>query len=189
LRPTFIRAAAFEQLLANGRSAAGEDIDPPPLVKLFTPDANATGLISELDPSDRNRASRLCDLSLGVPELGYASLAELASVRGSLGVPVELDVSFVATEPLSIDAETARAAGGIAAASFAAVPVTAMVQRMTCERCGSDDVARDACLGWDVDSQSWRLTAVFYYAHGHACEGETLQAQDVRLPAPSEDAV
>jgi hypothetical protein len=39
LIPTHLR----DQLLANGaRSAASEDIDPVPVVKLFTPDANAT---------------------------------------------------------------------------------------------------------------------------------------------------
>jgi hypothetical protein len=65
-----------------------------------------------------------------------------------------------------------------------------MMQRMTCSRCGSDDVARDAWACWDVYSQSWRRTAVFDYAHSHACEGETtLRAQEICLSAPSEDAV
>ena len=37
--------AERERLLANGRaSARGEEIDPLPVVKLFTPDANATWL-------------------------------------------------------------------------------------------------------------------------------------------------
>ncbi len=65
-------------LLANGRATAGgADLDPRPVVKLFTPDASATWLLTELDPDDPDRAFGLCDLGLGFPELGYVSLAEL----------------------------------------------------------------------------------------------------------------
>ena len=40
-------------LLANGReSSQNPDFDPAPVVKLFTPDAGATWLISEIDPDD-----------------------------------------------------------------------------------------------------------------------------------------
>jgi hypothetical protein len=61
---------------------------------------------------------------------------------------------------------------------------------MTCDHCGSDEVGREAWAGWDVDSQSRRLTAILDYAHCHVCEGKTaLQAQDVRPSAPSEAAV
>ena len=39
------------QLLANGRRhAAGQGLDPLPVVKLFTPDAHATWLLVSLDP-------------------------------------------------------------------------------------------------------------------------------------------
>ncbi|MBO0904047.1 DUF2958 domain-containing protein [Jiella sonneratiae] len=41
---TLITNAQRATMLENGsRSAAGEDIDPLPVLKLFTPDANATG--------------------------------------------------------------------------------------------------------------------------------------------------
>lgn len=94
--------AQRRELLANGqRSAAGDQIDPLPVVKLFTPDAGATWLLSELDPEDPDRAFGLCDLGLGCPEIGYVSLTELASVRGRLGLPVERDVHFAADRPLS----------------------------------------------------------------------------------------
>src|SRR3546814_17078293 len=97
-----------ERLLANGRrTAAGENIDPPPVVKLFTPDANATWLLTELDPAEPDRAFGLCDLGLGFPELGYVSLAELRRLRGTLGLPVERDLGFVAEPPLSIYANRA----------------------------------------------------------------------------------
>lgn len=102
------------QLLANGaRSAAGEDIDPKPVVKLFTPDAGATWLITEADPADPDHLFGLCDLGLGEPELGYFSLAEIQSVRGKLGLPVERDLYFTARYPLSRYAKQAHQAGMI----------------------------------------------------------------------------
>ena len=106
--------AQRRELTANGeRSAAGEAIDPCPVVKLFTPDASATWLLSELDPSDPERAFGLCDLGLGFPELGYVSLAELAAVRGRLGLPVERDLHFAADRPLSAYAAEAERHGRI----------------------------------------------------------------------------
>lgn len=102
------------QLLANGaRSAAGEDIDPKPVVKLFTPDAGATWLITEADPEDPDRLFGLCDLGLGEPELGYVSLDEIRSVRGKLRLPVERDLYFTAQHPVSWYAKLARHAGMI----------------------------------------------------------------------------
>ena len=106
--------AQRRDLMANGeRSAAGEPIDPRPVVKLFTPDAGATWLLTELDPTDLDRAFGLCDLDLGFPELGYVSLAELAAVRGRLGRPIERDVSFTSDRPLSAFAAEARRRGRI----------------------------------------------------------------------------
>ncbi len=106
--------AQRSELAANGeRSAAGEEIDPCPVVKLFTPDAGATWLLTELDPSDPDRAFGLCDLGLGFPELGYVSLVELAAVRGRFGLPVERDLHFTADRPLSDYADAARRRGRI----------------------------------------------------------------------------
>ena len=103
-------------LLANGaRTATGEEIDPQPVVKLFTPDAGATWLLTELDPEDQDRAFGLCDLGLGSPELGYVSMSELAAVRGRLGLPVERDRHFRPDKSLSAYARDARAAGRIGA--------------------------------------------------------------------------
>jgi hypothetical protein len=104
------------QLLANGvRSAAGEQTDPYPVVKLFTPDAGATWLLTELDPEDPDLAFGLCDLGLGCPELGYVRLSEIETVRGKLGLPVERDLFFQADKPLSRLASEAQAAGMIRA--------------------------------------------------------------------------
>ena len=41
-----------------------------PVVKLFTPDVNATWLLTELDPEDPDISFGLCDLGVGCPELG-----------------------------------------------------------------------------------------------------------------------
>ena len=65
------------QLLANGRRSLYNDaFDPPPTVKLFTPDAGVAWLLTEIDPDDYDHAFGLCDLGLGFPELSYVSLAE-----------------------------------------------------------------------------------------------------------------
>lgn len=77
-----------------------QEIDFYPVARLFTPDAQCTWLLTELDP-DTNIAFGLCDLELGMPELGYVSLDELNSVRGLLGLPVEVDEFFLAKYPLS----------------------------------------------------------------------------------------
>ena len=104
------------QLLANGRqSLTDEGFDPPPVVKLFTPDAGATWLLTEVDPDEDDRAFGLCDLGLGFPELGYVSLAELVAVRGRLGLAVERDLHFKADKPISAYAREARMSGRIVA--------------------------------------------------------------------------
>src|SRR5271154_3746944 len=95
-----------EQLLANGRAqdpvrGTDDEIDFYPVVKLFTPDAGCTWLLTEIDPQEPDLAFGLCDLGLGFPELGSVSLAELSALRGRLGLPVERDRHFTATKPLS----------------------------------------------------------------------------------------
>ncbi len=101
-------------LLDNGRKTLeNPDFDPAPVVKLFTPDAGATWLLSEIDPDDHDHAFGLCDLGFGMPELGWISLKELASVRGMLGLPIERDLSFRARKRLSAYASAAWQAGRI----------------------------------------------------------------------------
>lgn len=75
-----------------------EQDNPICQVKLFTPDANYTWYIIEVSKEN-------FDICFGYvqgleSELGYFSLKELESVRGSLGLFVEVDSSFRAT-PLS----------------------------------------------------------------------------------------
>ena len=104
----------YAQLLANGRqSLEQENFDPAPVVKLFTPDAGATWLLTEIDPDDPDHAFGLCDLGLGYPELGWVSLAEITAVRGGLGLPVERDLHFAPQRRLSVYTREARLAGRI----------------------------------------------------------------------------
>lgn len=85
------------QLAQDGRAEA----DFIPVVKLFTPDANCTWLLTELDPDDPDIAFGLCDLGMGTPELGSVRISELETVRGRLGLPVERDLDFAPTKTLS----------------------------------------------------------------------------------------
>jgi hypothetical protein len=70
---TLITQSQLAQLLANGkaqRAAIDNDqgaIDFKPVVKLFTPDAQCTWLLTELDP-DHELAFGLCDLGMGDPD-------------------------------------------------------------------------------------------------------------------------
>jgi hypothetical protein len=103
-------------MLAYGaQSAAGESIDPKPVVKLFTPDGACTWLLTELDPEDPDIAFGLCDLGMGFPELGSVRLSELMAVSGALGLAVERDVHFTPTCTLSQYADAAMKAGVIRA--------------------------------------------------------------------------
>lgn len=109
-----------DRLLENGLTRRDWPADQPepdllPVVKLFTPDANATWLLTELDPDDPDIAFGLCDLGLGCPELGTVSLCELAAVRGPLGLPVERDLHYRATMTLSACAAEATRRGAIVA--------------------------------------------------------------------------
>jgi len=84
-------------------------------VKLFTPDAQCTWLLSELEPDDPDIAFGLCALGMGYPELGSVRISELESVRGHLGLPVERDRYFRPCKTLSAYADEARSVGAIRA--------------------------------------------------------------------------
>lgn len=58
-------------------SAAGQDTDLLPVVRLFTPDAHATRLLASLDPADGDTAHVLIDLGIGMPALGTVKLSHL----------------------------------------------------------------------------------------------------------------
>ena len=108
------------QLIANGRKqdpvrGTEDEIDFRPVVKLFTPDAACTWLLSEIDPDDYDIAFGLCDLGMGTPELGSVRISELERLRGRLGLPVERDRYFEADKTLSAYADDARVHGRVRA--------------------------------------------------------------------------
>jgi hypothetical protein len=116
----FITDEQFDLLQANGRLAPSyqekdEHFDPLPVVKLFTPDAGATWLLTSIDPDDHDVAHGLCDLGLGHPEIGPVRLSELAEVRGMLHLPIEQDLHFHPDMRLSAYARIAIRAGRIQA--------------------------------------------------------------------------
>lgn len=107
-----------EQLLANGRAqepvrGTEDELDFVPVVKLFTPDAGCTWLLTELDPDEPDIAFGLCDLGMGCPELGSVRISEIESVRGALGLPAERDLYFTPAHPLSVYAWAAWTAAAI----------------------------------------------------------------------------
>lgn len=114
-------AEIVTQLMENGRKNAeriaddGNTIDFEPVVKLFTPDAGCTWLLTEIDPEDADIAFGLCDLGMGCPELGSVRISEITAIRGRLGLPVERDRHFRAKKTLSGYAAEASRLGRIQA--------------------------------------------------------------------------
>lgn len=89
-----------EKLIKNYRRRHSANYDPVPVVKYFTPDANATWLITDMDPKT-NILFGLCDLGIGFPELGTVCLDELETVKGPFGLSVERDLHTIFDKPLS----------------------------------------------------------------------------------------
>lgn len=96
------------RLIANGQSCG----DHVPVVKFFNPVGAATWLFSELD-EDGYILFGLCDLGFGCPEMGSASLAEIAAVSLPFGLTIERDLCFEGRFPLTVYADAARLAGSI----------------------------------------------------------------------------
>jgi len=96
------------RLLTNGQCRG----DHVPVVKFFSPVSAATWLFSELD-EDGDTLFGLCDLGFGCPEMGSASLAEIAAVKLPFGLTIERDLQFEGRFPLTIYADAARLCGGI----------------------------------------------------------------------------
>ena len=110
---TFLTEPQRIQMLANGVARArGKAIDPYPVVKLYTLDAPASWLLTDLD-ADGDRAYGLTDAGTGFPELGHVSLSALAGVRGPRGLRIVADPHFKARQPLSGYAADAQRDGSI----------------------------------------------------------------------------
>ena len=111
---SLILATQMGKLMKNAAESArtGDGSHFEPVVKLFTPDGNATWLITEID-TDGDTMFGLCDLGMGEPELGYVSLTEIKGIRGRFGLPVERDAHFKAHGTIGQYAARARSAGRI----------------------------------------------------------------------------
>ena len=108
----------IQQLIQNGFDqepvrGTDQEMDFKPAIKLFTPDANCTWLLTELDPHDHDITFGLCDLGMGSPELGSVRISELEQIRGPLGLPVEKDLHFKADKTLMCYAREAWKLGYI----------------------------------------------------------------------------
>ena len=108
-----ITKAQREQMLKNGQEQReaqqkGECLDLKPVVKLFTPDAQCTWLLTELYPNDTDVAFGLCDLGMGCPEIGDVRISEIEAIHGALGLPVERDRHFIGKKTLTEYAKDAR---------------------------------------------------------------------------------
>ena len=113
LNDTLFAKTQTEQLIADYQAQIVRmdnqqpDIDFKPVVKLFTPDAQCTWLLTELGNDDI--AYGLCDLGMGCPEIGFVCMSEIRELRGPLGLPVERDLDFDADKTLAAYADEARA--------------------------------------------------------------------------------
>lgn len=88
-----------EQLAILPKLYETEDIDDPLChIKLFTPDSNFTWYVIEASIDEDTLYTYVQGIE---SELGYSSLKEIESLRGSLNLPVEIDTSFTPT-PLSV---------------------------------------------------------------------------------------
>lgn len=97
----FLTDEQRRQMLANGVARArGEDIDPYPVVKLYTPDVGAAWVLTAL-AADGDLAYGLIDAGTGFPELGEVSLAVLEGIRGPKGQPVAVEPQYRARKTLS----------------------------------------------------------------------------------------
>jgi len=71
--------------------ATENESNPLCQIKLFTPDANWTWYIIEMDETQELCFGYVVGLD---KELGYFSLSEISAIRGTINLPVERDLGF-----------------------------------------------------------------------------------------------
>lgn len=115
LNPPLLTTALRAKLVSNWlrNSANGGYLDFYPVLKVFSPDAEFTALLTELNPQDGDTVLGLFDWGHG--KIGYhrGSLNAIAQRRGMWGLPVERDTEFHAQRPLSGYAARAEQVGRI----------------------------------------------------------------------------
>jgi len=107
-----LRKSDIAALRKNAFRAISLGANVRPVVKFFNPCGAATWLFSEL-AEDGDTLFGLCDLGMGCPELGYASLSELSGIRLRFGLKIERDMHWKAARSLAEYAEEARSVGRI----------------------------------------------------------------------------
>lgn len=115
---TLIPKLILQQLNDNGRrqrSVRGTalQIDFFPVIRLFTPDADAVWLITEQDPDQPEIFYGISDLGVGRPDTAPIPLGDLHRMRGRHGLPVERDHFWTPAAPLSAYVKAAIEAGRI----------------------------------------------------------------------------
>jgi hypothetical protein len=90
----FLPDRIHKELIANSRYNASSCRRLFPVVKLFSPDANAVWLFTKVLRNNFNVAYGLIDIGQGNPHLGYVDLQLLSTARGRMGLPVERDLNF-----------------------------------------------------------------------------------------------
>ena len=100
----------YAKLVFNGKQE-NRDQDHKPVVKLFIPEGKCVWLVNEI--VDLYNGFGLCDLGLGLPQLGYFSIREIASYRSNTGLRIECDLNFIGKYPMSVYADAARFYGYI----------------------------------------------------------------------------
>jgi hypothetical protein len=110
-----ITKADMTKLIKNGEKAAkSPEFTCHPVVKIFG-GSSCTWLIAWVE-ADLDRAYALCDLGMGMPELGYVSLRELSEMRfRPFRLPAERDRFFTAEHDITEYAKEARRQGRIVA--------------------------------------------------------------------------
>jgi hypothetical protein len=84
----------METLRENGRRSLDSDVDHVPPVLLRMPDCNQRWLLTEINPHDDDMAYGLCDLGIGLPEMGEVRLSDLAAMTGPGMMQVERDRTY-----------------------------------------------------------------------------------------------
>lgn len=112
----YFTEAQRDQLLANGRAARdvmnlGLELDPRPVVSLYTRGGYARWLLTEIDPLYPHLAYGLCDRGFTVPKMDWVRLHELDTLKNIIGISIERDEHFTPNGPISAYAERAYARG------------------------------------------------------------------------------
>lgn len=98
----------YELMLKNGADTNFAK-DYPPVVGLYMTNTNFMWLISELDPEYKDIAFGLCDLGVGIPELGSVCISELLETEDLRKLHfIEREPFFEPKFPLSVYAAAAR---------------------------------------------------------------------------------